>query len=169
MMMATGTTNTWAANPYGKYLEGHNALTSLREGPARLRAIVERMTPAQMATSYGPGKWTATQLLVHLAQCEMVYGARVRRALTQERFALQSFAQDAWVVRESALDGLTALQAYEGMRAMNVVLYASLTEEERARIIVHPSRGEMRLGWVVELLAGHERNHEAHLRTIAGM
>jgi hypothetical protein len=167
MTMATGTTGSWAGNPYGKYLEGQDPLVSLREGPARVRAIIGRMTPAQLAKSYGPGKWTATQIVVHLAQCEMVYGARVRRALTQDQFAFQPFGQDAWVARESGLDVLTALRAYEGMRAMNAALYASLTGDERARIIAHPSRGEMQVGWIVEMLAGHERNHEAQLQTIA--
>ena len=57
----------WKDNPYAADLGDMDVMAALREGPARLKSIVDALTPAQMASSYAPGKWTAAQLLVHLA------------------------------------------------------------------------------------------------------
>ena len=48
-------------------------MVALGETPGRLREIVARLTPEQMASGSVPEKWTAAQLLVHLAQSECAF------------------------------------------------------------------------------------------------
>jgi len=166
--MATSHLPKWLANPYAADLGDADVMTALRDTPERLREIVERLTPAQMASSYAPGKWSAAQLLVHLAQCEFVFGDRVRMALGQEGYVVQPFEQDVWLAREASTDGLTAFRAYYAARQMNLGLFTSLTDAERERAFTHPERGPMHVEWILETLAGHERHHLPHFRTIAG-
>ena len=144
-------------------------MTALGETPERLRALVEALTPAQMASSYAPGKWTAAQLLVHLAQCEFMFGARVRMALAQDGYTVQPFDQDAWLQREAGTDGRIAFWAYYAQRHLNLALFNSLSDAEREKTLLHPERGSMHVEWNLEMLAGHERHHEAHFRIIAGL
>jgi len=157
----------WTDNPYAADLGDMDAMAALTDGAARLHAIVGRLTPEQMASSYAPGKWTAAQLLVHLAQCEFMFGARVRMALTQEGYTVQPFDQDAWLVREAATDGRVAFWAYYAMRHLNLQLFETLSHEERRRPLMHPERGPMIVEWILESLAGHERHHLPHFETIA--
>jgi len=144
-------------------------LAALGDTPGRIRAIVERMTPAQWALSYAPGKWTVAQLLLHLAQTELAFAARLRLALTTDRYVVQPFEQDDWLRREPPMGSLEALQAYTGFRQFNLPLFRSLTAEEWARVIHHPERGEMRVGWILELLAGHDLNHLQHIERVQTM
>jgi hypothetical protein len=167
--MATSNLPKWTANAYATPLGDADVMTALRETPERIRALVDGFSPAQMASSYAPGKWTAAQLLVHLAQCEFVFGTRVRMALSLDGFVAQPFDQDAWLAREAGTDGLAAFHAYYATRQMNLALFSTLTEAERERPLSHPERGRMHVEWILEMLAGHERHHEAHFRTIAGL
>ena len=157
----------WKDNPYAADLGDMDVMAALREGPARLKTIVDGLTPAQMASSYAPGKWTAAQLLVHLAQCEFVFGSRVRMALADASYIVQPFDQDAWLQREAATDGQVAFWAYYAMRHLNLQLFETLSPEDRRRPLMHPERGPMIVEWILESLAGHERHHLPHFETIA--
>ena len=157
----------WKDNPYAADLGDVDVMAALRDGPARIKAIVDALTPAQMASSYAPGKWTAAQLLVHLAQCEFVFGSRVRMALADASYVVQPFDQDAWLVREAATDGRVAFWAYYAMRYLNLELFARLSLDDRRRTLMHPERGPMIVEWVLESLAGHERHHLPHFEIIA--
>ena len=157
----------WMNNPYGPSLGSLDAVTALGDTPGRYRALAERMTPEQFGRAWAPGKWTATQLFLHLAQTELAFSVRLRMALTTERFVVQPFEQDDWMRREPLVGGRDALNAYFSLRQFNLPLYRSVTADEQARVFHHPERGEMRVGWIVELLAGHELHHLAHVEAIA--
>jgi hypothetical protein len=158
----------WTDNPYGKALGDRDTMRALCDTPERLRALAERMTPAQFAGSYAPGKWTAQQLFLHLAQTELAFSMRVRMALTTDAYVVQPFDQDSWLRREPESGGLEAARAYYALRQFNLPLYRSLTPAERATRLLHPERGEMRVEWILESLAGHELHHLAHVETVAG-
>jgi hypothetical protein len=77
----------------------------MRDSTARIRAIVGDWRPDQFERSYAPGKWTARQILTHLAQTEIALGYRARMALTIPDYAAQSFDQDAWMSLEAGGSG----------------------------------------------------------------
>ena len=54
------------------------------------------------------------------------------------------------------------------MRHLNLQLFSTLSEEDRRRPCHHPERGPMRVEWILETLAGHERHHLPHFEIIAG-
>ena len=158
----------WKDNPYAADLGNMDVMRALADTPERLRSLAERLTPAQYARSYAPGKWTAAQLFVHLAQCEFVFGSRVRMALAHAGYTVQPFDQDAWLLREAGTDGRIAFWAYYAMRHLNLQLFTTLGPEDRRRPLMHPERGPMIVEWILESLAGHERHHLPHFAAIAG-
>lgn len=164
----SGPVARWKDNPYGKNLGDRDTMRALADTPERLRAVAERMTPAQFATSYAPGKWTAEQLFLHLAQTELAFSLRVRMAITTDAYVVQPFDQDVWLRREPASGGIEAARAYYAIRQFSLPLYRSLTPAERATRLMHPERGEMYVEWILESLAGHELHHLAHVELIAG-
>lgn len=154
-------------NPYVAALGDMDVMRALADTPERIRSLVERLTPAQFAHSYEPGKWTAAQLLVHLAQVEMAFSLRVRMAITSDTYVVQPFEQDDWLVREPAMPGLDAFRGYYAMRQFNLPLYRSLTPAELRKPLTHPERGALLVESVLETLAGHERHHLPHFEIIA--
>ena len=162
-------TGHWKDNPYGAALGGRDALQALIDTPGRLRAVAERFTSEQFARSYAPGKWSAATIILHLAQTELAFAVRLRMALTTDHYVVQPFDQDGWMAREPAVSGPEAMHSYLAMRHFNLPLYRSLTPADRVRVFQHPERGPMQAGWILEILAGHELHHLAHLETIAAL
>jgi uncharacterized damage-inducible protein DinB len=157
-----------ATNPYHADLAGRDPIAAMRETPGRIRAIVAKMTPEQLARSYAPGKWTAAQLLVHLAQAELALTVRARMALSEAGYLAQPFDQDRWLQREAASDGQAALAAYLAMRQLNLQLFAGLSAADRGTTFRHPEYGDLTVGWLLEMIAGHELHHVPHFEAIAG-
>src|SRR5678815_2498936 len=118
--------------PYTVDLDTREPIAAMRDTTARIRAVVGEWLPDQFNRSYAPGKWSARQILTHLAQSEIALGYRARMALTNPGYAAQSFDQDAWMAREAATTGHDALDAFLGTAAMNIALFASLSDADRA-------------------------------------
>jgi hypothetical protein len=154
-------------NPYQADLAGRDAVAAMRETPGRIQAIVSKMTAAQLGQSYAPGKWTASQLLVHLAQAELALTVRARMALTQPGYVAQPFDQDRWLEKEATSDGATALHAYLAMRELNLQLFGRLSAAELGAAFQHPEYGELTVRWLLEMIAGHELHHLPHFEAIA--
>jgi uncharacterized damage-inducible protein DinB len=153
-------------NPYEKYVAGEDLVRSLERTPRRIEQIVSSWPQDAFERSHAPGKWTARQLLTHLAQSELVFGNRLRFGLAQDDYVIQPFDQDAWMRVEPRLDGHAALAAYLGLRQMNLALCRSLSPEQRRRTFTHPEHGEVSVEWVMTFFAGHERHHLPQLEAI---
>jgi uncharacterized damage-inducible protein DinB len=153
-------------NPYGKYVEGEDVVASLDTTARRIADVVGRWPAAAFERSYAEGKWTGRQLLIHLAQAEMVFANRLRFALAQDDYVVQPFDQDPWMTAEEAGDGASALAAYLALRKMNLDLCRRLTPLQRLRTFRHPERGEIDVNWVMTMFAGHERHHLPQLEAI---
>ncbi len=153
--------------PYTADLAGRDPIVSFRETPARIAALAGAWTPADFERSYAPGKWSARQLLTHLAQTELALGTRARMALSTPNYAAQSFDQDSWMERESTLAGRAALDAFVALAAMNASLFASLSAADRAKTLSHPEYGSLTVDWIIHQMAGHHFHHLVQLETIA--
>ncbi|MCU1382859.1 MAG: hypothetical protein JWL71_1556 [Acidobacteria bacterium] len=154
--------------PYTLDLDNREPIAAMRESVARIRATVSAWRPDEFDRTYAPGKWTARQILTHLAQSEIALGYRARMALTTPGYASQAFDQDKWMARESATTGHDALDAFLGTAALNIALFASLSETDRASTLSHPDYGSLTVDWIVHQMAGHQIHHLKQLEQIAG-
>ena len=153
--------------PYTADLENREPISAMRDTAARIRAVVGDWRPEQFDRSYAPGKWMARQILTHLAQSEMALGYRARMALTTPGYTAQSFDQDTWMARESATSGRDALDAFVSLGAMNIALFASLSDADRAVAFSHPEYGSLTVDWIIHQMAGHQIHHLTQLEQIA--
>ncbi len=142
-------------------------MASLVETPARIAALVRGWPRDRDQRSHAPGKWTARQVLAHLAQLEMNVAIRMRFALAQDGYQMQSFDQDDWMRAETPPPALVSLEAYTALRAMNVALLRSLSAEQRARTAGHPEWGSVSVEWLAAWCAGHELNHLPQFEAVA--
>jgi uncharacterized damage-inducible protein DinB len=141
-------------------------MEALADTPQKLRELVERWGEAHFERSYAPGKWTARQVIIHLAQTELALTTRVRFALSQKGYAAQAFDQDEWIAIDERADARTALDAYSSLRRLNLAMWTALTPAQRERRFTHPEYGELTVGWVMAQLAGHDIHHYGQLQKI---
>lgn len=79
-------------NPYAKYIEGKDALALQNAALARFQELGAQIIAANNSQlSFAEGKWSAAQIMLHLAQCEMMFGTRYRQAITIPNYQLQPF------------------------------------------------------------------------------
>jgi len=154
-------------NPYAKFLGNRNPQEVIAETPGQLSAIAEKLGPAGMDRSLGPGKWPARAIYCHLADCELAFAFRYRQALAENDHVIQPFDQDAWAKQYESLDAESAMAAFVALRLWNLALLKSVTPEQYEKKLTHPERGEMTFRVVVETMAGHDLNHLRQLETIA--
>jgi hypothetical protein len=142
-------------------------MASMRETSERIRSLTSGWSPQQFDRTYAPGKWTARQILTHLAETDMALGYRVRMALSSPGYVAQPFDQDAWIAKETRTSGADAVAAYFSLRQMNISLFASLSPADRQTAFTHPEYGAISVDWVIHQMAGHDLNHLRQLETIA--
>jgi hypothetical protein len=165
--------------PYSADLGSREPLSVLRETVARIQTLAAGWAPAQFERTYAPGKWTARQILTHLAQTELALGNRARMALATPGYTAQSFDQDRWMEQESGGSDASrasrattgpvapvALDALVALSAMNRALFESLTPAERATPFTHPEYGALTIDWLIHQMAGHMLHHLKQLDAI---
>ena len=154
-------------NPYASHIGDRSPLGVIAETPHRLAQLVEAIGPGRIDVPPAPGKWSARDILSHLADGEVVFAFRLRQTLAENHHVIQPFDQDRWANRYDSADAQLALDAFAGVRAWNLALIRSLTPEEFGKPVTHPERGAMTFQTIVETMAGHDRNHIQQIEAIA--
>lgn len=118
-----------------------------------------------------PGKWTARQVICHVADSEAVAMVRYRMIVAQPGSTLTAFDQDKWAdaTLYHAQPWEDALRAYVAMREHNVNMLRGLALGAWSRSAFHMERGENTLYRLVEHNAVHVQGHAGQVRRIAEM
>jgi hypothetical protein len=153
--------------PYSKDLGDRDPISAIRDSADRYRRLLSGWTPPQFERRYAPGKWTARQILIHLAQSELALGNRARMALSTPNYAAQAFNQDEWMAKEHAIAGKEALDALLALMTMNRAFFEGLSPADLATTLSHPEYGALTVDWILNQLAGHQIHHLQQLERIA--
>jgi uncharacterized damage-inducible protein DinB len=156
-------------NPYASFLGSRNALDTVAQTPARIAGLAAAIGTARADVAPTPGKWSAREIVAHLADCEAVFAFRLRQTLAEDNPTIQPFDQEKWAAVYAAYDLASALEAFAALRRWNVALIRSLDPEAFKRRVTHPERGAMTFQTLVETMGGHDLNHIAQLERIAGL
>jgi hypothetical protein len=156
-------------NPYATFLDERPVEAILASTPEALRTLLDRIGETEVETRPAPGKWSASEIACHLADCELVFGFRLRQTLAENNPTIQPFDQDKWAANYQGIDGERALQVFTALRGWNLQLIQSAMPAAANRTMNHPERGTMTFETVIETMAGHDLNHLAQLRRIAGV
>lgn len=154
-------------NPYASFLGNRNPREVIAETPKKLESLLATIGPERANQAPAPGKWSAREILCHLADCETVFAFRIRQALAEENHVVQPFDQDKWAKNYAAYSVSEALALFSATRAWNRQLIASLPPETMSKRLTHPERGEMELRVVIETMGGHDVNHIRQIEAIA--
>lgn len=115
-----------------------------------------------------PGKWSACEIVHHLADSEMRAAIRLRQLLVEDRPVIQSYDQEAYAVRlnYNTRDIAPALDAFRSARATTAQLFAHMSDEDWAREGTHPEHTRYTAHTWLEIYAAHAHDHAAQIRRL---
>jgi hypothetical protein len=154
-------------NPYAGYVGDAKPNEVIAGTPSRLCQVVERLGQAGLERSYAPGKWTARQIICHLADVEIAFAFRLRQTLAEPHHVIQPFDQDSWARHYSSMPAQAALDTFSATRRWNVALIEAGGLQALSTPVTHPERGQMTFQTILETMAGHDGNHLRQLEGIA--
>jgi len=128
---------------------------SLRDFPA------EHLTARPLA-----GKWSACEVVHHLADSEMRAAIRIRQLLTEDDAQIEAYDQDFYAGRlryNDRPDIRPALDALRGARATTGQLLSLMTEDDWARAGRHPEHGRYTAEDWLRIYAAHGHGHAAQI------
>ncbi len=148
-----------AANPYAVHLGERDPLPVLRETPGRLRSLLKGLGSEGVGRAPAPGKWSAREVLCHLADVELVFAFRLRQAAAEDHHVIQPMDQEKWAAAYGTVKAETALEVFAAVRRWNLGFIESLPPAAFSKPVTHPERGRMTFRTLVETMAGHDLNH----------
>jgi hypothetical protein len=117
-------------------------------------------TDAELDAKPSPGKWSAREIVHHLADSEMTSAVRLRLLLAEEQAAIRPYDQDVFA-RALYYDRPIAasLLAFQAARASTAEILERLTDAEWGRTGTHPEHGSYGVERWLEIYAAHAHEH----------
>src|SRR2546427_13126277 len=141
-----------------QYKEGYNEVTRSLDG-----------FPADLLTAHPiQGKWSAAEIVHHLADSETTSALRLRRLLVEDHPLIQGYDQDAFAARlnYNHRDVAPALDAFRCARATTAQLFDFMEDQDWRREGTHSERGAYTAEDWLTIYAAHAHNHAAQIRRL---
>jgi hypothetical protein len=153
---------------YLQALGGRDPVEALRKAPKRVRKLLKDVSEKRLARRPAPDKWSVKEVVAHLADGEVVLGARIRFVAAMENPPLPGYDQDLFVQRLGIerVKTKALLEAFASMRALNVSLLERLPKEALARTGLHAERGPESIATMIGMYAGHDLLHEEQIARV---
>ena len=115
-----------------------------------------------------PGKWSAREIVHHLADSEMNSAIRLRKLLTEDDPQIQGYDQEDYAarLRYNERDVAPALDALRGARATTGQLLDAMTDADWSRAGTHSESGRYTAEDWLRIYAAHAHNHAAQIRRL---
>jgi hypothetical protein len=138
-----------------KYKDGYDEVTRNLEG-----------LPKALLTAHPiPGKWSAAEIVHHLADSETTSAIRLRRLLVEDNPLIQGYDQDAFAARlnYNNRDMGPALDAFRSARATTAQLLDSMSNDDWRREGTHSESGSYTAEDWLAIYAAHAHNHASQI------
>jgi hypothetical protein len=124
------------------------------------------LSQRDLLKTYGKGKWTIKEILVHLADAESILHERLKRIIAEPKQVIWAFDQDLWChnldYRNFPLEISKSL--YLANRTSVIFLAAKYYNELGSKEFVHSQTGLRTLKEEFDKVAHHNQNHINQIR-----
>jgi len=129
---------------------------------------LEGFPKEKLTSNLIPGKWSAAEIVQHLADSEMTSAIRLRRLLTEDNPVIQGYDQDQYStkLRYNERDIAPALEAFRAARATTAQLLERMTEEDWRREGTHTESGRYTAEDWLRIYAAHAHGHADQIRRL---
>jgi hypothetical protein len=141
-----------------KYIDGYNVVEE----------SLKNLSDDQLRAHPIPGKWSACEIVQHLADSETTSAIRLRRLLVEERPLIQGYDQEAFAsrLRYNERELAPALEALRSARSSTAQLFTHMTDEDWKRTGEHSESGEYSVEDWLRIYAAHAHNHAAQINAL---
>jgi hypothetical protein len=150
------------------HVEGQQPLAVLAATARRLERLVKGVPASTLRKRPAADKWSAGEIVAHLADAEIVIGFRLRLVLGAPGTPIVAYDQDSWVTsgHYKKRDPHKSIELFSVVRAANLALLESLTPEQWKQYGMHSERGPETIEQIVRMTAGHDMNHLQQIERI---
>ncbi len=122
-------------------------------------------TDAELDAKPAPGKWSAREIVHHLADSEMTSAIRLRRLLAEDRPQIVGY-DEAEFARRLHYDRpiQRSLDAFKASRETTAEILDRMSEAEWGREGMHTESGRYTVEKWLEIYAEHAHNHADQIR-----
>ena len=151
-----------------KLMEGKDPVTVQRQTAPELEKLVAGVPAEKLSRRPTPDRWSANEVLAHLAEAEITSTWRYRQMLEHDGCSLPGFDQNLWTrlgsyASRNPEDSLTQFRL---LRDANLQMFDQLTPEEWEKHGIHTERGRMTVRELAVQIAGHDINHLTQIKAI---
>lgn len=148
--------------------ERQQLVAKYKAGYAEVVAALDGFPAAGLTARPFPGKWTAAEIVHHLADSEMNSALRLRKLLAEGKPVLQGYDQDEWArvlhYQDRPLE--PSLLAFRGARESTAQLLDRMTDDDWRRHGWHMEAGAFHAELWLEWYSAHAHNHAAQIRRL---
>ena len=143
-------------------------LEILSQTPSRIQALITGVDATILRQKPQPDKWSITEIVAHLADSELVFGFRLRMIFTVNGTSLQAFDPDAWASTFAyhLCDVQASAALFAALRMGNLRMLRQVAAPLIDNAGTHEEWGTETARSIVQLEAGHDRNHLAQIERI---
>jgi hypothetical protein len=148
--------------------ERQELIERYRDGYNEVMRSLEGFPAESLRARPLPGKWSAAEIIHHLADSEMASALRLRQLLDEENPVIHGYDQDnrAERLRYNERDTAPAFEAFRGARATTAQLFALMSEDDWRREGTHTESGRYTVEDWLSIYAAHAHNHAAQIRRL---
>ncbi len=141
-------------------------ISDIASFPARLKNEVIHLKNEQLDTQYRPDGWTIRQVVHHCADSHINSFTRLKLALTEDQPTIKPYYEERWaeLADSKNMPIAPALKMIEGTHERWTFLLNNLTQEQHAKVFIHPEHGKtFRIDENIGVYAWHCNHHLAHI------
>jgi hypothetical protein len=141
-----------------------------RAGYDEVAAALAGAADADLDRRPAPGKWTAREIVHHLADSEMTSAIRLRRLIAEDAAHIQAYDQEQFA-RVLFYDRpiASSMAAFQAARASTVEILERLTPDQWSRTGTHSETGPYSVDRWLEIYAAHAHDHAQQIRRARGV
>ena len=139
-----------------------------RAGYDQVVRALEGFPAAKLTARPFPGKWTAAEIVHHLADSEMTSAIRLRKLLAEEFPVIQAYDQDRYaeVLRYQERPIQPSLEAFRYARESTAQLFDHMTEADWRKLGWHSEAGSYHTETWLEIYAKHAHGHAEQIERL---
>ena len=149
-------------------VEKNQLIAQYKRGYDEVVKSLEAFPEAGLTSRPIPGKWTACEIIHHLADSETVSAIRLKRLLVEDHPLIQGYDQEAFAskLRYNSREIGPALEAFRYARANTAQLFDLMSEDDWKREGTHSESGSYTAEDWLRIYAAHAHNHAAQIQRL---
>ena len=140
-------------------------ISRYKEGYRQVADALEGASDKDLDARPAPGKWTAREIVHHLADSEMTAAIRLRLLVAEENASIRAYDEKEFAIRLYYDRPITnSLLAFQAARLCTGDLLDAMSEVDFAKHGTHPEHGHYGVERWLEIYAEHAHNHAEQIR-----